>query len=271
MNKLFAYSHIGNSRENQEDNYFIGRGKFLSPADRDKMSEKRKCKVDTCISDQICCCVSDGMGGYSFGEEASLLTVSYIDENYDELLNRWNKSDRYIQNFVEKLNGYICEKASKEVELRDMGATLCGVLLEGNDGICFNVGDSRAYRVYSDRIEQITVDHTEGQRLLELGLLNEEELDSFPKRKAIYKYIGKPIDLIPDVYEIRGLKEGEYILLCTDGLSDVIAEEELFNMMSKKFISTEDKGKFLVEMAVERKISTGDNVTLIIIERGDRQ
>jgi protein phosphatase len=102
--------------------------------------------------------------------------------------------------------------------------------------------------------------------LLALGLLNEKEVESFPKRKAIYKYIGKPVDLMPDIYEIEGMKAGEYILLCTDGLSDVVAEDEILDMMSKKFISTEDKGRFLVEMAVERKINTGDNVTLIIIE-----
>lgn len=266
MVKIWTYSHIGNSRENQEDNYFIGRGKYLSPADRDRMPVERKCKLDSCVTEQICCCVSDGMGGHSSGEAASFLTVKYIDENYDEIISEWFKSEQYIKDFVRNLNEYVCSKAENDSALVDMGATLCGVLIKNGDGLCFNVGDSRAYRINPEGIEQITVDNTEGQRLFDLGLLDEKELETFPKRKAIYKYIGKPIELVPDIYKIEGLKQGEFIAICSDGLSDVIEREEIFDMMSKKFISTEDKGKFLVEMAVERKCDCGDNITLILIE-----
>lgn len=264
--RIYAYSHIGNSRKNQEDNYFIGRGIYLSPADRDKMPEERSCKIDSCMTEQVCCCVSDGMGGHSSGEVASFLTVTYFDENYDEIITKWDKSERYIIDLVKNLNASVCSKAKNNTELADMGATLCGVLIKNGDGICFNVGDSRAYRINPEGIEQITVDNTEGQRLFDLGLLDEKELEIFPKRKAIYKYIGKPIELVPDIYKIEGLKQGEFIAICSDGLSDVIEREEIFDMMSKKFISTEDKGKFLVEMAVERKCDCGDNITLILIE-----
>ena len=99
-----------------------------------------------------------------------------------------------------------------------------------------------------------------------LGLLSEEEVKTFPKRKAIYKYIGKDVDLVPDIYEIENIRKGTLLLLCSDGLSDVLELEEIQDMLSKQFIKTEDKGKFLVGMAVERRQDTGDNITLIIIE-----
>ena len=72
---------------------------------------------------------------------------------------------------------------------------------------------------YTDGIlRQITIDNTEGQRLLGLGLLSEEEVKTFPKRKAIYKYIGKDVDLVPDIYEIENIRKGTLLLLCSDGL-----------------------------------------------------
>lgn len=266
MKKLYVYSHIGNSRENQEDNYFIGRGKYLSPADRDKMSENRKCKVDSCIAEQVCCCVSDGMGGHSSGEVASFLTVKYLDENYDEIIYESLNSELYINELVKNINECICSKAKGDSTLTDMGATLCGVISTRNQTYCFNVGDSRLYQYTNGNLKQITVDNTEGQRLLNLGLLTEEEVKTFPKRKAIYKYIGKDVELVPDIYQINNIEKGTLLLLCSDGLSDVLDLEEIQDMLSKQFIKTEDKGKFLVEMAVERKPDAGDNITLIIIE-----
>lgn len=204
---IWLYSHIGNSREKQEDNYFIGKGKYLSADDRNQMQIDRKCKVDSYKSDQICCCISDGMGGHNSGEVASFLTVSYLDKNCDELFNNWDISSYNVNEFVKKLNNYICEISSKDDELTNMGATLCGVIYSRNSGFCFNIGDSRAYKVCKDNISQITVDNTEGQRLLKLGLLTEKELDDFPKKKTIYKYIGKPVELISDIYEVDELKK----------------------------------------------------------------
>ena len=266
MVKVYVYSHIGNSRRNQEDNYFIGRGKYLSPADRDKMSKERKCKIDSSSDDQICCCISDGMGGHSSGEVASLLTVCYFNQNYEELIEGKGKTAQCIKEFITKLNKHVCFETTKDTKLADMGATLCGLISNDEKYYCFNVGDSRMYQYSAGILKQVTVDNTEGQRLLNLGLLTQEEVKTFPKKKAIYKYIGKDIELIPDVYEIGKVEEGTMFLLCSDGLSDVLDLNEIQDMLSKQYIKTEDKGKFLVEMAVEKKPDAGDNITLIIIE-----
>lgn len=264
---IYAYSHIGNSRANQEDNFFIGKGKYLSPSDRDAMSGKRRCYVDThYVNEGACCFVSDGMGGHSSGEVASLFVAQYIDANFERLISGCQEDKEYIKYFVKELNDEFCQVAKREMDNCDMGATLCGIVSFNRKVLCINAGDSRVYAVKNGNIQQITVDNTEGQRLVGLGLLTEEEVKDFPKRKAIYKYIGKEVELIPDIYEINDIENGTCLLLCSDGLTDALSNEEILEIMNKQYISTLDKGKFLVEIAVEKNKDVGDNITLIIIE-----
>ena len=257
--RVYVISHIGNSRENHEDNYLLGE-QYMLPEQVKQMSQTRKLVTKQSeLEDSFCVAVSDGMGGYECGEVASLLTVQYLSSHSISTVDE-------IKQCILDLNNYVCTEARKNVETQNMGTTLCGVISAGNQAFCFNVGDSRLYQYANGSLKQITVDNTEGQRLLDLGLLTEEELENFPKRKAIYKYIGKDVELVPDIYEINDIHSGTLLLLCSDGLSDVLELEEIQDMLSKQFIKTEDKGKFLVEMAVERKPDAGDNITLIIIE-----
>lgn len=259
MCQVYSFSHIGNSRENHEDNYLLGK-QYLLPGQVKQMSQLRKLVTNQIeLSDSFCVAVSDGMGGYECGEVASLLTVQYLSSHSISTVDD-------INTCIKDLNNYVCMEAKKNVDTQNMGATLCGVISTRNQTYCFNVGDSRLYQYTNGNLKQITVDNTEGQRLLNLGLLTEEEVKTFPKRKAIYKYIGKDVELVPDIYQINNIEKGTLLLLCSDGLSDVLDLEEIQDMLSKQFIKTEDKGKFLVEMAVERKPDAGDNITLIIIE-----
>ena len=262
---VIGFSHIGNSRENHEDNYLIGK-RYMSSNQVQSMSQRHLVTEKTTISEGFCVAVSDGMGGHESGEVASLLTVQYLAKYADELIASVKLGRVNIAECITRLNYYVCDMAKQNPNNQNMGATLCGVVSDNETVYCFNVGDSRLYQYSKGVLMQITVDNTEGQRLFDLGLLNEEEVQAFPKRKVIYKYIGKPIELIPDIYQIKGIEKGTLLLLCSDGLSDVLALEEIQEILSKKYIETEDKGKLLVEMAVERNPGTGDNITLVMIE-----
>lgn len=223
----YMIAHIGNSRENHEDNYLLGE-QYMLPEQVKSMAVQRKIVNDSMsFSNDFCVAVSDGMGGHECGEVASLLSVQYLSSHYNELIEETKKDKRFIECFITKINDYVCNEAKQKTETQNMGATLCGLLSLNEELCCFNVGDSRLYQ-YSDGIlRQVTVDNTEGQRLLNLGLLTQEEIKAFPKRKAIYKYIGKDIELIPDVYEIGKVEEGTIFLLCSDGLSDVLDLNEI--------------------------------------------
>lgn len=263
---VFCFLHVGNSRENQEDNYMLG-GQYLSPEHVDSMSKHRTLYYESKkISGGFCAAVSDGMGGYKCGEVASLMTVKYLADHYNELLHTVETGKNELSNFVTRLNEYVCAEAKKRADTRNVGATLCGVICHNENTIGFNVGDSRLYRFSNGVLHQISVDNTEGQRLLRLGLLTEEEVRTFPKKKALYKYIGKDTRLIPDVYDLGNMRRGTVLLLCSDGLSDVLDLKEIQDILSMRDVKTLDKGKILVEMAVGRKQGTGDNITLILIE-----
>ena len=260
--KMALISHVGNSRSNNEDN-------FILPSKNDGFyaneNSKELYECSATIENPFCCAVSDGMGGHEFGEIASLKVVEYLSIHYDELINNLNHK-ALIKNYVTRLNEQFCNFAIRNKNYRNMGATLCGVVSDGKKALCFNVGDSRAYTFCSGKLKQITVDHSEGQRLFDLQLLTTEELKTFPNRKAIYKYIGQKTTLIPDVFEIEDYSSCSYILLCTDGLTDVLSDDEIESVLGSTDIDINRKSQLLMDLALKRRLKAGDNITLILIE-----
>lgn len=261
--KAVAISNVGNSRRNNEDNYFlpcVGNNAFCINQNAEKV-----CGSNTVLPERFCCAVSDGMGGYEFGEVAAMKVVKYFADNYDEFM-RCSERKELIVDYIMKLNDNFCDYVVQNKEFTDIGATLCGVLVNGSRAFCFNVGDSRAYTLSSGKLKQITVDHSEGQRLLDLHLLTVDEAKRFPKRKAIYKYIGQKTKLISDVFEIENYNECSYILLCTDGLTDVLSDEEIEDVLNSSDTDIKNKSQFLVELTMERCLNRGDNITLVLMK-----
>lgn len=271
MIRATVFSHIGNSREVQEDNYLLGEGRFLSPEVREAMGKSRRLVTEerTFSGDApFLVAVSDGMGGQSCGEVASLTTVQYLSGQYGEILK--NARDmRALQESVARLNENFCRQAERRTEGQDMGATLCGVVYSGRDFHGFNVGDSRLYLFAEDELRQLSVDQTEGQRLLGLGLLTETELPHFPKRKALYNYIGRRSDLRPDFIEIPPMTQGMTLLLCSDGLTDALEDYEIEAVFRNRSLSPRQVGSRLVEEAVAKYPGQGDNITVILITLGE--
>lgn len=260
--KAIAISNVGNSRRNNEDNYFLptaGNSAFCINKNAENV-----CNSNTALPERFCCAVSDGMGGYEFGEVAAMKVVEYFADNYDELM-MCSERKELIVDYITKLNDRFCDLTVQNKELSNMGATLCGVVVNGSKAFCFNVGDSRAYTLSSGKLKQITVDHSEGQRLLDLHLLTADEIKTFPKRKAIYKYIGQKTRLISDAFEIENFDECSYILLCTDGLTDALSDKEIEAVLNSSDMDIKNKGQFLVELALERRLNRGDNITLVLI------
>lgn len=260
--RVVAISDVGNSRENNEDNLFLPSNthmRFIFNERYDRCFESA-----SYLPDNFCCAVSDGMGGHEFGEVASLKVVEYLSAHYNELLMCSDKDS--LSDYITQLNNQFCNYAVSNKNYRNMGATLCGVIVYDKKSFCFNVGDSRAYKFSSGKLQQITVDHSEGQRLFDLQLLTTEELKTFPNRKAIYKYIGQKTTLIPDVFEIEDYSSCSHILLCTDGLTDVLSDDEIESILGSADIDINRKSQILKDLALQRRLNAGDNITLILIE-----
>ena len=265
---VYFASNVGNSRQNQEDNAILPGGAVLGAELVKSISESRETyesRFDKSCENGFMAAVCDGMGGHASGEVASALSVRYLCENYQRIIDGAYLNEQFLINEIAALNRAVVSYSKTDGELKGMGATLCGVICTKGFYYGFNVGDSRLYRYSDNHIEQLSTDHTEGQRLLKLNLLSEEEYERFPRRKNLYKYVGTNSELIADVFKIGSCVSGSTLLLCSDGLCDVISENEMAEALSKNE-PLECKGRALVDKALGRNIGHGDNITLILIE-----
>ena len=265
---FYLGTNVGNSRQNQEDNVILPNGFFLD-ADLVKSISEHRQTYEVIhkgnFENGFLIAVSDGMGGHSSGEVASGLTVKYLSEKYSRIIDESYLDEQFIINEIGSLNRSINSYSKRDACLRGMGATLCGVICTNGMYYGVNVGDSRLYHYYNNHLEQLSTDHTEGQRLLKLNLLTEDEYQRFPRRKNLYKYIGINSELIPDVFKIGNCIPESTLVLCSDGLTDALSDEEIATVLRKSG-SIEYRGHLLIDQALERNIGHGDNITLILIE-----
>jgi len=266
--RAVCYSHIG-KRPNHEDNLWLN-GRTIKPDLQKEMPEIQLIQYEsTCIEKVNLFAVSDGMGGHNAGEVASGICVRCIGE-----LSRKSRNVEDISAFVDllqmkilKMNEEICEKSRQNNEFRGMGATLVILAICGANCAVLNIGDSRAYSFSSGTLTQITKDNTEGQRMLDLGILSRKELLNFPARKNLNRYLGygeKGFVLQADVYYPQ-ISDGDTILLCSDGVTDSLTELEIKEILcSENDISC--AGKKIIEQAVIP--NNADNATEMLIKIG---
>lgn len=261
--RAVGISHIGNSRSNQEDNFLLDQNYVDLTAGRNISKESPYVYWELASENNVALiAVSDGMGGHASGEVASYLTVKHLSDRYYQMCNG-DRDD--LQMIITELNRYVAGEAQSNPELRGMGATLCGFVYNEGRIIGFNVGDSRLYCFKNGILEQLSKDHSEGQRLLDLKLLNEEEIKSFPNRKAIYKHIGMSLDLVADVFNVEPCVTGDILLLCTDGLTDALQDSEIQSILGENLLLNQ-KCEKLLDIALSRNVGHGDNITIILTE-----
>lgn len=183
--------------------------------------------------------VCDGMGGASFGREASEIAVNAI---YDRITNGYNPKMeiKSIKNLlltaVNASNSIVYTESVKDTEKNGMGTT-CVVAFVKNDVACIaSVGDSRAYVINSKGISQITNDHTYVEMLYEQGKITKEQITQHKMRHVITKAIGTESDIDVDYFEID-LEKDSVLLLCTDGLTSYCSNELIFNFVYQKELS----------------------------------
>lgn len=264
MEKPVCYSHIG-KRPNQEDNFLIN-GLYLTSDEQKKMSDNNCCFVtDDARSKIRLFVVSDGMGGHNAGEVASQICVEKLAvahkqlQQYDSL----KEAVAYLQTAITEINNTVCDLSRKQNGLKGMGATLVLFVICGADYAILNIGDSRAYHFNNDALIQITKDHTEGQRMLDLGLLTRKELSGFPARKNLNRYIG----YCQNGYVLRAdeyypILDNGVMLLCSDGISDYLPDSRILEILHSAN-NLESAGKQLINEAVASH--NADNATVMLI------
>lgn len=265
---VYFASNVGNSRQNQEDNAILPGGSYLTPDLVKSIGEQRHTHERYFAynyDDGFLAAVSDGMGGHASGEVASAQVVQYLFANYQRIVGNASFGEQPLVDEIAALNRQILAYSKSDASLRGMGATLCGVLVSKDGCYGINVGDSRLYRYCNGNLEQLSTDHTEGERLLKLNLLTQEEYQRFPRRKNLYKYMGVNSELVADVFKIGFCMPGTTLLLCSDGLADVVSNEEIEAVLATSE-TLEQKGRTLLKQALDGNAGHGDNITLILIE-----
>jgi PPM family protein phosphatase len=237
----------------------LGPSTGLSDAGR-----KRRRNEDSFVVDPPLFVIADGMGGAQAGEVASRLAASAFREYHeaDELA-----PEERLAAIVHEANRRIYDRSRSDAATTGMGTTITAALFTGGGVTIGHVGDSRAYRLRDDRLEQLTHDHSLVGDLVRSGRLSPEEARLHPQRSVITRALGTDPDVDVDTFTLEP-QPGDVYLLCSDGLTDMLEDDEIVALV-RDTGGLDSTAKALVK-AANRK-GGEDNVTVVLfaVEEGD--
>jgi protein phosphatase len=252
---LGQFSDVGQVRTNNQD----GIGSFMSSFNTAEEMPEFGIFV-----------VADGMGGHHDGEKASAVTVRvvlrYILEHIYLGLIQGQDGDSERPTISDVLRDAI-QKANQEVAIKvpEGGTTVTAATIMGDLTYIAHVGDSRAYVIDKDKIDHVTRDHSLVQRLIELEQLTPDEAVEHPQRNVLYRAIGQNDNVEVDIIT-RRLGAGARLLLCSDGLWNMVPDEEIRNVVNTT-PNPQIACEGLVKMANDR--GGPDNISVIIVRMPD--
>ena len=212
----------------------------------------------------LLCVVCDGMGGAKSGNIASTLAVEvFVDEirrSCKPIMDQ-EMIDQMMRSAVKLANFTVFDQSAQFEEFDGMGTTMVAALIRGKKATIVNVGDSRAYGIDSDGIQQITKDHSLVQLMVDRGELTPEVAKNYPGKNFITRAIGTEPIVMCDIYH-RNVARGDFLLLCSDGLSNVMDDQEiLFEVVHG--VHKQNCCKRLLKIAKKR--GAPDNVTSVLV------
>ncbi len=221
-------------------------------------------QIEVLDRNTLLCVVCDGMGGAKSGNVASSLAVDVFAQ---EVKRSWkpdmdmDRMDQMLYSAVKLANFTVFDQAQQFEEFTGMGTTLVAALIQGKMATIVNVGDSRAYHVDQDGIRQLTVDHSLVQMMVSTGELSREKARNYPGKNLITRAIGTESVVSCDIFH-RKVERRDCLLLCTDGLSNIIDDQEiLFEVAHGQ--EKQQCCQRLLEIAKKR--GAPDNVTSVLV------
>ena len=256
MFEAFAMTDVGCVREHNEDDHLV-------------------------LDDQGVFVVADGMGGHACGEVASRISIESVSAFYkDEAItgrlrelykNHWRDepmlglssfNEFRLKSAIEYGNLQIYREASTDPALEDMGTTIVGLAFVGARCYVAHVGDSRAYRYRRGRLVQLTEDHSLANEYLRMRVLRREDLPTFPYKNVIVRALGLQDEVIVDT-QARTCRPEDRYLLCSDGLTDLVSDEEIFEILAS-LPGAQNAAQELVRRALQ--YGGVDNVTVLVVD-----
>lgn len=210
--------------------------------------------------------VCDGMGGALAGNVASTMALEKFVSSIKADLGTHGENLSMVQSIQTALNAAnesVFDHSNSHSECKGMGTTMVGALCMGEKTAVFNIGDSRAYLIRQRSIKKITVDHSVVEELVLRGDLTREQAAHHPGRNLITRAIGTEPDVECDLFFPK-VKQGDFILLCSDGLSNVVSEKEIMTEVIKGG-APDDCCQRLLDIAIQR--GAPDNVTVVLFRK----
>lgn len=233
-------------------------------AARSAIGLHRSGNEDSALTSANLIAVADGMGGHAGGEVASAIAIKKLQElvpiSQDVHIDADSIEDILAQSITE-IDNEILRVANENLDLRGMGTTLTALLLHEDRIALIHIGDSRAYRLRDGELEQLSLDHTVLQELIDQGKLTISEANDHPQRSLLTQVLMGSGNLDP-VLVVYERKAGDRYLLCSDGLSSVLSNNEIRSLLKKS--NREDAVAALVEATYVN--DAPDNVTVIVAD-----
>ena len=207
--------------------------------------------------------VCDGMGGHAGGQKASSMAVQVIAEEFDRRIDDHHNAHETLNDAIIEANRAIFEEAQRNPELKGMGTTCVVLAVKEDKAYLAHVGDSRIYRIRPKVVERMTKDHSSVQKMVDGGLLSEEEAEDHPDSNILHRCIGAREELEPEIRGPEHIEKGDRYLLCSDGLTSLV-EDQIIAAMT--IINTPQEAvKKLIALANDR--GGHDNTSVQILYR----
>ncbi len=221
----------------------------------------RRHNADAYVIEPPLFAIADGMGGAQAGEVASRLATAALKE-----AGANGGGERRISDLIQEANRRVYDRSSTDPNTSGMGTTITVALVE-DDTVAFgHVGDSRAYLIRDAQMEQLTEDHSLVNELLKTGKLSPEEAVTHPQRSVITRALGTDPDVDVDTFSVRAVT-GDLFLLCSDGLTDMVSEESILDVVEQNRSDIDVALRALVKEA--NRGGGPDNITVVAFEIAD--
>lgn len=205
--------------------------------------------------------VADGMGGHAAGEIASQMAAATVEEVLSAGEPGFS-TEQILQFAVQKANASVFETQRVKPECRGMGSTLTALIFRDKKCHIAQVGDSRAYRLREGSLNQLTEDHSLVWPLYKSAIISKEDLSRHPQKNLITRSIGTQPQVEVDLVQDDAL-EGDVYLLCSDGLTDVLSDQEILTLLKEKNRNPQELSEMLVKAA--NNGGGPDNITVVVV------
>ena len=214
---------------------------------------------------EILMAVADGMGGHKAGEVASSIAISHLGKRFSEISSVGNKQDaiNWLKDSVNEVNALIFKYTNEHTESVGMGTTLVTTLITDEFILMGNIGDSSGFVIKNNKLHKITQDHTLVNLLVKSGELTEEEAVHHPKKNVLMKALGANEIVELDIFDVDTELEG--ILLCSDGLTNMLTPEQIEKVIIDEELEIEDKVIKLIRKSNAR--GGLDNISIAYLEK----